>query len=62
MIIKCLLYLRNYLDNVENKCSVEEMENITLLVAKKIWFAIERESFEEQMELNACDLALVLAS
>ena len=60
MFVRCLLYLRNYLDNVEYKCSVEEMEFITLLVAKKVWFAVDKESFDEQMGLVASNLAVVL--
>ena len=60
MFIKCLLYLRNYLDKSGYKCSLEEMEKVTAIVAGKIWRHIDDERFEEQMKLVGFGLSKVL--
>lgn len=60
MFIKCLLYLRNYLDKAGYKCSLKEMEQVTAIVAGKIWRHIDDERFEEQMKLVGFGLSKVL--
>lgn len=60
MFIKCLLYLRNYLDKAGYKCSLKEMEQITAIVAGKVWRHIDDERFEEQMKLVGFGLSKVL--
>lgn len=60
MFIKCLLYLRNYLDKAGYKCSLEEMEQVTAIVAGKVWRHIDDERFEEQMKLVGFGLSKVL--
>lgn len=51
MFIKCLLYLRNYLDKAGYKCSLEEMEQVTAIIAGKIWRHINDARFEGQMKV-----------
>lgn len=60
MFIKCLLYLRNYLDKAGYKCGLKEMEKVTAVVAGKIWRHIDDERFEEQMKLVGFGLSKVL--
>ena len=60
MFIKCLLYLRNYLDKTGYKCSLKEMEKITAVVAGKIWRHIDDKRFEGQMKLVGFGLSKVL--
>lgn len=60
MFIKCLLYLRNYLDKAGYKCSLEEMEQVTAIVAGKIWRHVDDERFEDQMKLVGFGLSKVL--
>jgi len=60
MFIKCLLYLRNYLDKAGYGCSLKEMEQVTAVVAGKIWRHIDDERFEDQMKLVGFGLSKVL--
>lgn len=61
MFIKCLLYLRTYFVEIDYKCSIEQMQHSTFLVAKAIHQVIDENNFDEQMALIAANLAKVLA-
>ena len=60
MFVKCLIYLRNYLNKVGYKCTLAEMEYVTTSIARRLWKVLDKNKFEQQIAPIVFGLSKVL--